>query len=73
MIENHDADNYCPLDEDTLGLLAEISRQIQTLNGQLQGVLRLYVHQHKLSGRWEIADNGRELRRLVPDSTPNLT
>lgn len=73
MTDNNDADNYSPLDEETAALFAEIREQVQLLNAQAQGVLRLYLRQHNLSGQWRVDDNGRELRRIMQNPVPNLT
>lgn len=52
------------LDEETIILFREIKQQIQLLNAQGQGVLALYLRQHKLDGQWVVADNGIELQRI---------
>jgi len=69
MTENNDADNYCPLDDETAALFAEIHENIRMLTAQAQGVLALYLRQHKLTGQWKLADNGKELRRITQPLT----
>jgi hypothetical protein len=64
MIDHNDPDNFCPLDEETAALFAEMQEQVKLLNAQAQGMLRLYLRQHHLDGEWRIAENGRELRRV---------
>jgi len=64
MTENNDPDNFCPLDEETAGVFAELQEQIKMLNAQAHGVLTLYLRQHKLPGQWRVAENGKELRRV---------
>lgn len=75
-------ENY-PLDEATIGVLAEIKKaqtdfeaqpvvqQVRqhtvAFESQRQGALLLFVRQQKLEGGWRVADNGRE---LVKDSAP---
>jgi hypothetical protein len=56
-------DDFFPLDEPFIALLNEVREQAKTLNLHIQGALLLYLRQHNLAGRWEIAENGRELRR----------
>lgn len=52
-----------PLDDDLLALFAEFDRRAITLNGERQGALELFLRQHKLTGNWRLAENGRELVR----------
>ena len=69
--ENAAADCF-PLDEAAIALVAEGKRQIETIEANLQGALALYIRQRKLPGRWYVAENGKELRRVterVPDET----
>ncbi|HKB37695.1 MAG TPA: hypothetical protein VKD72_14705 [Gemmataceae bacterium] len=73
MMDNNDPDNFCPLDEEAALLFGEIQEQIKTLNAQAHGALALYLRQHKLNGQWRVADNGRELRRILPDPVPNVS
>lgn len=74
-----DVDNY-PLDEATIGLLADILKaqddferqpvvqQVRqatiSFDSQRRGVLLLFTRQHKLEGNWTVAENGKELAKV---------
>jgi len=58
------ADNCYPLDEAAIAVFAEGFKQLDNLNAQMNGALRLFLRQHKLEGQWRIAANGRELERV---------
>ena len=60
----NDTENY-PLDEASIAIFAEGVKQIDLVNAQMGGALRLFLRQHKLPGNWRIAQNGRELERVV--------
>jgi hypothetical protein len=59
-----DVENY-PLDEALIGLLADINQQILPLQAQRQGALVLFIRQQKLTGNWQVAENGRELVKVT--------
>ena len=65
-----------PLDDASIGLLADIRKQLEALNeqgrqlnAQATGALVLFIRQHKLTGNWKPAENGKELVR-EPDPAP---
>jgi hypothetical protein len=65
---------HFPLDEAVIALLAEIGQyqkqneqQAIALGAQRNGVLVLFIRQHKLEGNWKVADNGRELIKDVTE------
>lgn len=58
------ADNCYPLDEPAIALFADGLRQIELLNASMNGALQLFVKQHGLEGRWQLAPNRRELERI---------
>jgi zona occludens toxin (predicted ATPase) len=58
-----DAERY-PLDDASIALFAELTRQIEALNHQWRGALALFLRQHQLDGVWRPAANGRELERV---------
>jgi len=55
-----DMEHY-PLDEALIAMLGEIAQQMQALQAQRQGALVLFIRQQKLTGNWQVAENGREL------------
>lgn len=57
-------DTY-PLDDAFIALLTEFRQAAQAVEAQAQGALLLYIRQHGLAGRWQVAPNGRELVRAV--------
>jgi hypothetical protein len=59
------AENFYPLDEATIAFFAEGTKQLEMVQAQMSGALQLYLKQHKLDGRWRIAQNGRELQRML--------
>jgi hypothetical protein len=61
----NESDNFYPLDEAAIAVFQEGTKQLEMLNAQMSGALQLYLRQHKLEGRWQIAANGRELQRVV--------
>ena len=56
---------YYPLGEDEIELIAIIQREAAVLHGRLIGILDSFVRGNNLEGRWEIAPNGREVRRVI--------
>jgi hypothetical protein len=58
----NDEDIY-PLDEDAIELVADIQRRGAMLQGELTGVLNAFLKREKLTGRWELAQNSREIHR----------
>jgi hypothetical protein len=42
-------------------MVTEIEQQMLPLSAALQGVLGLFVRQHKLQGKWQLAPNRKEL------------
>lgn len=72
MAENENTnglENY-PMDEALISLLGDIvkareqlQKQADMLGAQEQGALVLFIRQHKLTGNWEVAPNGRELAK----------
>ena len=52
-----------PLTDDDIELLAGYQRDGAALQGRMLGVLDSFVKRHKLQGQWELAPNGREIRR----------
>ena len=58
-----DAPEVYPLDDAAISLLADLKTNINTLNAQWNGALVLFIRQHKLTGNWDVAPNGRELVR----------
>lgn len=65
--EPNGTENY-PLDEASISVFAEGMKQIDLVQAQMGGALRLFLRQHKLQGNWRIAQNGRELER-VPEGS----
>ena len=57
-------EDFFPLDDATIAMIGEVRDQMKALDNQLKGALNLYLRQHKLSGLWNVAENGRELRRM---------
>jgi len=58
-----DAQEVYPLDDAAISLLADLRKSIDTLQAQWNGALVLFLRQHKLTGNWGVAENGRELVR----------
>jgi hypothetical protein len=58
------AQEVYPLDDAAIGIIAEIDQQMMPLNAMLQGALSLFVRQHKLQGRWQIAPGRKELVKV---------
>lgn len=58
------ADNCYPLDEPAIAIFADGLRQIELLNASMNGALQLFIKQHGLEGRWQLAPNRRELERI---------
>lgn len=56
------ADVY-PLDDAIVKLLEEYRLQASIVGAQESGALTLFVRQHDLKGRWQLAENRRELVR----------
>lgn len=52
-----------PLDDDDIELIAGIQRDGAMLQGRMLGVLDSFLKRHKLQGNWELAPNGREIRK----------
>jgi len=66
-----------PLDEALISFLedvekarVELEQKVQLLAAQRQGALVLFIRQHKLSGDWRVAENGKELVRPAPAPAP---
>lgn len=53
----------CPLDDAFIAIIAECRQAAQAIEAQAQGALALFLRQQGLTGRWQIAPNGRELVR----------
>lgn len=64
MPEENGTENY-PLDEASIAIFAEGLKQIDLVQAQMGGALRLFLRQHKLDGNWRVAANGRELERVA--------
>ena len=62
--ERNESDNFYPLDDVAIALFAQGLKQIEAVNAEMSGALKLYLRQHKLEGNWRLADNGRELQRM---------
>lgn len=60
-----EAKDFYPLDEAAIAIFAEGTKQIEAINAQMSGALRLFLRQHKLEGQWKLAQNGRELQRVA--------
>lgn len=58
-----------PLDETTIGIVAEIREQQKNSQIALNALLTYFVRLHKLEGTWELAQNGRELVQPHPPLT----
>jgi hypothetical protein len=60
---NNETDIY-PLDEAAITLLADIRTQMRMLEAQFQGALVLFIRQQKLTGNWQVSENGREIVKV---------
>ena len=71
--DNHkqpnESDTCYPLDDAAIAFFAQGVKQIEMMHAQMNGALELYLKQHKLPGKWRVAENGRELER-VADAVP---
>lgn len=54
-----------PLDDDDIELIAGFQRDGAMLQGRMLGVLDSFLKRHKLAGRWELAPNGRKIRKTA--------
>ena len=70
---NNDADiDSFPLDDATLELMAETQQQLNALRAYREGILALFIRQHKLGpGNWRLAENAKELVR-APQPQPTI-
>lgn len=68
-MDENGTENF-PLDEASIAVFAEGVKQIELLNAQMGGALRLFLRQHNLQGNWRIAQNGRELERVEDVNQP---
>lgn len=55
-----------PLDESMIVLMEEFTQQLRALQAARNGALMLFMKQHKITGTWQIAENGKEIVK-VPD------
>lgn len=67
-----------PLDETTIGMVAELREQQKNAQIALNSILTYFARIHKLDGPWELAQNGRELvppqhafAQTAPPARPN--
>lgn len=60
---NNENDIY-PLDDAAITLLADIRTQMRMLEAQFQGALVLFIRQQKLTGNWQVSENGREIVKV---------
>lgn len=61
-----DKETTFPLGEEEMDLIVGIQRDGAILQGRLIGILDSFVRRHKLTGRWELAENGREIKKVSP-------
>ena len=50
-----------PLDDAAIEILSELNMQIRACQQSQESVLRYFYKKHQLSGKWQLAPNGREL------------
>jgi hypothetical protein len=62
------APDVVPLDEALITLLEEYRLQAESIGAQQNGALMLFVRQRDLKGRWQLAQNRRELVRTPEGS-----
>ena len=58
-------DDIYPLDDDSIELIAEIQTRGAALRGEMTGVLNAFLKRQKISGRWVLAENGREIQKAA--------
>ena len=68
---NNESDIY-PLDEAAITLLADIRTQMRMLEAQFQGALVLFIRQQKLTGNWQVSENGREIVKVQQNAPVSL-
>jgi hypothetical protein len=68
---NHESDMY-PLDDAAITLLADIRTQMRMLEAQFQGALVLFIRQQKLTGNWQVSENGREIVKVQQNAPATL-
>lgn len=56
-------DEAYPLDEVTIGMIAELREQQKNAQLALNTILAYFARLHKLEGNWQLAPNERELAR----------
>lgn len=61
----NNSDDVYPLDEDSIELISEIQARGAALQGEMTGVLNAFLKRQKLSGRWTLAKNGREIVKIA--------
>jgi hypothetical protein len=62
MGKERETESY-PLDDAAIEILAELDQQARALDVSRNAVLSYFARQHKLAGRWQLAENRRELVR----------
>jgi hypothetical protein len=63
------SDTTVPLDETAAALIANADAQVRAIDQQIAGVMAYVMARNGLTpGEWRIADNRRELVRIVPAS-----
>jgi hypothetical protein len=60
---NETQQDIFPLDEAAVRLLEEYRLQAAVIASQEAGALTLFARQHELKGKWQLAQNRRELVR----------
>jgi hypothetical protein len=63
-MQNNENENLFPLDDAAIDSLAELAQQESNANVARNAILAYFLRQHKLSGNWRLALNGRELVRV---------
>jgi hypothetical protein len=61
--------NSYPLDEPAINMLADLAAQANNIVVARNAVLTYFLLQHKLKGKWQLAENNRELVQ-TPEPAP---
>jgi hypothetical protein len=61
-----------PLDEAGIEMIAQLEEQGRQIQVAHQTILQYFLKQHKLPGRWKLADNKREIIKLTENDNLNV-